>query len=371
MAQDLSSLPAAPAPLDFHVNRDDFHDTQFVPGEPIDSLADGQVLFKIDRFALTSNNISYAAAGDMLNYWGFFPGPDRWGRIPAMSFGDVIESKHPDVAVGGRCFGFFPMSRYLVIEPEPTTMGMVDGVAHRSEHAPVYRTYSYTGPDALYDESREDQILLLRGLFMTSFLVDDMIGDEDFYGAEAGIVTSASSKTAIALGHQLARRGRGPVIGLTSARNREFVEKLGCYDEVVLYDELDRIPELTPAAGAVMVDMAGNGEVVEGIHTRLKDQLKYSCTVGATHWESGARSQDLPGPQPEFFFAPSRIVKRSQDWGPAGLQERLGTSWNDFVAFSDQWMAIKRHEGPEALRCVYLEVLGGGLDPSDGHIISL
>ena len=108
-----------------------------------------------------------------------------------------------------RCFGFFPMSRYLIVDAEPTTMGMVDGVAHRSEHAPIYRTYSYTGPDSLYEEAREDQILLLRGLFMTSFLVDDMIGDKDFYGAEAGIVTSASSKTSIALGHQLARRGRG------------------------------------------------------------------------------------------------------------------------------------------------------------------
>lgn len=364
-------MSADTSPIDFQVNRDNFEDCRFVPGAPIDDLADGQVLFEIDRFALTSNNISYAAAGDMLNYWGFFPGPDRWGRIPAMGFANVAASRHPDVAVGARVFGFFPMSRHLIIDAEPTSSGIVDGVAHRAEHAPVYRTYSYTDRDALYEEALEDHIILLRGLFMTSFLADDLLGDEDFYGATGSIVTSASSKTSIALGHLLSKRGRGPVIGLTSARNRDFVLSLGCYDEVVLYDELDCIPELTPSEGAVMVDMAGNGEVVAGVHERLADRLKSSLTVGATHWESAPRPQAMPGPTPEFFFAPARIVKRTQDWGAGGLQERLGASWKEFAAFSDSWMKIKRQSGEAALESVYLEVLSGGLDPRDGHVLSL
>ena len=143
-------------PIDFQVDRDDFHNTRFVAGEPIDSLRDGQVLFKVDRFALTSNNISYAAAGDMLKYWDFFPGPDRWGRIPAMAFGDVLDSKNADVKVGARCFGFFPMSRHLLIDASASSSGMIDSVAHRAQHAPIYRTYSYSETDALYDKSLED-----------------------------------------------------------------------------------------------------------------------------------------------------------------------------------------------------------------------
>lgn len=359
------------SPIDFQVHRDNFRESRFTPGAPVDRLSDGQVCFRVDRFALTSNNISYAAAGDLLKYWGFFPGSERWGRIPAMGWGDVIDSRHPEVEVGTRVFGFFPMSRHLVVDAQPNSGGLVDGVAHRKEHAPIYRTYSNVRTDALYDAEREDQIILLRGLFMTSFLVDDFFADEDFHGAGAAIVTSASSKTSIALARLLSRRGRGPVIGLTSSRNRDFVEKLGCYDEVVLYEELDRLTELTPAEGAIMVDMAGNGEVVHGVHHRLADRLRHSCTVGATHWESAGRSEALPGPQPEFFFAPGRIVKRSQDWGPAGLQERLGASWRDFAAWSDEWMVLRHHRGEEALRETYLEVLGGGLDPRDGHVISL
>lgn len=365
------SLPMSkdqPAPLDFQVDRDDFRNCRVVPGAATDPLASGQVLFKVDRFALTSNNISYAAAGDMLNYWGFFPAPDRWGRIPAMGFGDVIASENAEIKVGSRCFGFFPMSRHLIIDAKAGPNGMVDRVAHRADHAPVYRTYSYVGNDPQYEQEREDQIMLLRGLFMTSFLIDDLLDDEDFYGAESTIITSASSKTSIALAYLLRRRRRGPVIGLTSARNRPFVEGLGCYDEVVIYDDAGSISN---ERASVMVDMAGNGEVVTTVHERLGDRLKYSCTVGATHWESKPRQANLPGPEPEFFFAPARIVKRTQDWGASGLQKKLGGAWTEFADFSDTWMNVQRHQGPEALERVYLEILSGRLDPSDGHVISL
>ena len=356
------------APIDFQVDRDDFRNCRVVPGALPDQLDEGQVLFEVDRFALTSNNISYAAAGDMLNYWGFFLAPDRWGRIPVMGFGDVIASENAEVEVGARCFGFFPMSRHLVIDANASPSGMSDGVANRAEHAPVYRTYNYTGEDALYRQEREDQIMLLRGLFMTSYLVDDLMDEEDFYGAESSIVTSASSKTSIALAHLLHRRGRGPVIGLTSEKNKAFVESLGCYDQVTLYDDVSSLSTERPA---VMVDMAGNGEVVTAVHERFQDRLKYSCTVGATHWESKPRSTKLPGPVPEFFFAPARIVKRTKDWGGSGLQERLRGSWNEFADFSDSWMNVQRHRGPEDLERVYLDVLGGRIDPSVGHVISL
>ncbi len=356
------------SPLDFQVNRDDFRDCRCVPGEPIGHLAEGQVLFAVDRFALTSNNVSYASAGDLLDYWGFFPGPDRWGRIPAMGFGDVIESRHPEVAVGARCFGFFPMSRHLIIDARADRNGMIDGSAHRAEHAPVYRTYGFVERDPLYRTEREDQIMLLRGLFMTSFLIDDLLDDENFFGAETSIITSASSKTSIALAHLLHRRARGSVIGLTSARNRNFVEGLGCYDEVVLYDEIETLPNETPA---VLVDMAGNSDVTRTVHERLRDRLEYSCSVGATHWESKPRPTDLPGPTPEFFFAPARIVKRTEDWGGSGLQERLGRSWDEFSSFSDEWLRIVHHRGPEALEGTYLDLLEGRIDPAEGHVVSL
>ena len=74
-------------------------------------LVDGQVRVRVDTFALTANNITYAALGDMLNYWSFFPsGEEGWGIVPVWGFGTVMESTHPDVAVGERLYGYWPMA---------------------------------------------------------------------------------------------------------------------------------------------------------------------------------------------------------------------------------------------------------------------
>ncbi len=59
--------------LDFLVDKSAWHKTRFIETEVSTDLAPGQVLFRVDRFAFTANNISYAMAGDLLRYWYFFP----------------------------------------------------------------------------------------------------------------------------------------------------------------------------------------------------------------------------------------------------------------------------------------------------------
>ena len=84
--------------LKFLVRRDDFSKTQFETKPPV-ALQPNQNWLAIDRFALTSNNISYAAASRILDYWSFFSAAEGWGRIPAMRLGDVIKPGRPDVSV--------------------------------------------------------------------------------------------------------------------------------------------------------------------------------------------------------------------------------------------------------------------------------
>src|SRR6185369_12489650 len=70
-------------------------------------LAAGQVRVRVDAFALTSNNITYAAFGDAMNYWQFFPtGEAGWGIVPVWGFGTTLQSLHPGVAVGERLYGY-------------------------------------------------------------------------------------------------------------------------------------------------------------------------------------------------------------------------------------------------------------------------
>jgi NADPH:quinone reductase-like Zn-dependent oxidoreductase len=359
---------ANPAGLDFLVNKSDWKQNRF-DDAPVPDLADGQVLFRVDRFAFTANNISYALAGDMLGYWRFFPAPEGWGRLPTMGFGDVIASKHPNVAEGTRCFGFYPMSRYLVIQPSAAgASGIMDGAPHREGLAPVYSQYSPTGGDALYAPDHEDALMLMRGLFMTSFLADDFIADRQF-GEQAVLISSASSKTSIALGHLVSKAGRARSVGLTSARNLEFVRKLGCYDQVLTYDAVGSLDAAMPT---VYVDMAGNGALRRSVHEHFGGQLKHSCTIGATHWDQTAGGDEgLPGPKPEFFFAPGQIQKRAADWGPAELQRRLGEGWSGFRSFSEGWLQVQRGYGRDAVERVYQDTLAGRTEPQHGHVLSL
>ena len=354
--------------LDFLVNKTDWKQHRF-DESPAADIQDGQVLFRVDRFAFTANNISYALAGDMLGYWRFFPAPEGWGRLPTMGFADVVESKHADVAVGTRCFGFYPMSRYLVIEPRTAgPSGIHDGAAHREGLAAAYNLYNPSDGDALYRPDHEDALMLMRGLFLTSFLADDFIEDRGF-GEEAVVISSASSKTSIALGHLVSTSGRARAVGLTSSRNLEFVRKLGCYDQVVPYEEVRDLDATVPS---VYVDMAGNGALRRTVHEHFGSQLKHSCSIGATHWEQ--RSEDdarLPGPTPEFFFAPGQIQKRSADWGGDELQRRLAAGWVGFQRFSEGWLQVRRGRGRAAIERVYEDTLAGRSEPQHGHVLSL
>jgi len=355
--------------LDFAVKRDEWSRCEVRSSALPESLRDGQVLFRVDRFALTSNNITYALTGDMLGYWRFFPTEAPWGRLPVMGFADVLDSAHPEVRQGERVFGFFPMSTHLVIDADDAgAASFADGVAHRRDLALPYRQYLRVGADGFYEARHEDALLLLRGLFMTSFLVDDFLADNQEFGGRTFVVSSASSKTAIALAFLLSQRKAGEVVGLTSARNRAFVERLGCYDRVVLYDEVGSLPTAAPA---VFVDHAGDGKVVAAVHGHYRDQLRHSCVVGATHW-SGERSRgSLPGPTPSFFFAPSQIEKRNAEWGPAVFQQRMVEFWRRFRAFTEPWLEVVRSCGPAEVERAYREVLEGRAQPQQGHILSL
>ena len=59
---------------------------------PLPPLQPGQALLRIHRLAVTANNVTYAAFGDVphLRYWSFFPtGAEGWGQMPAWGFATV------------------------------------------------------------------------------------------------------------------------------------------------------------------------------------------------------------------------------------------------------------------------------------------
>ena len=356
--------------VSLQVNRASHGETRVRESE-MPGLAAGQVRFRIERFALTANTVTYATTGDTLGYWDFFPtGEAGWGLVPAMGWAEVVESRHAEVPTGGRYYGWYPMARYVDMTVTPTTDGLRDDGAHRSAHAPVYRAYTATDRDLFYEPGAdaEDRHALLRGLFVTGWLAEDYFADNDWFGARRVLVLSASSKTAIGFARCADARPGIEVIGVTSARNHAFTHGLGCYDEVVDYESVGTIPAGAPI---VSIDMAGSGPVLAAVHAHFGDQLKHSMAVGRSHHDAPARTASLPGPKPTFFFAPTQVRKRAQEWGPRVYQERVAEALRGFVGWSREWLHVRHSRGIDAASARWREVHAGRVAPDLGHVVSL
>ncbi|WP_020379158.1 DUF2855 family protein [Candidatus Microthrix parvicella] len=342
-----------------------------------DELGDGTVRMRVDRLAITANTVTYAEMGDVFGYWDFYPtGDDAWGRVPAMGWADVVASAHPDVEVGGRYYGWFPMVGSVDLAVHPTGQGLRDDGAHRAAHASVYRTFvdsrtDPSGPTAFDDAARrgdlEDRHALLRGLFMTGFLIDAFFDSNNWFGARRAIVMSASSKTAIAFADCAAQRGLDALIGVTSPGNVDFVRGLGRYSDVVSYDDIGSIA----TGSAVSVDMAGDGPAIGALHARLGDSLAHSMIVGRTHHDTPPARPEH-GPTPEVFFAPTAMSQLAEGGTDAlELQERSIVALGAFVEGSGDWLHVQRTTGAHAAAATWAEVHAGAVSPDTGRIVSL
>jgi Protein of unknown function (DUF2855) len=284
-------------------------------------------------------------------------------------FGEVIASRHQGIAIGERLFGYFPMATHLVIEAADVgKRGLRDAAAHRQNVAPVYNAYARIGGDQAFAGRHGDYQALLRPLFMLSFLVDDYLAENEFYGARCVMLSSASSKTAFGLAHLLHGRDGIKVIGLTSASNAGFVGSLGCYDEIVTYDNLQSLPSDLPTA---FVDMAGNSALREKLHRHFGDQMKYSGRIGLTHRSSSPDEPQLPGAKPIWFFAPDQIRRRAKEWGAGGIDKRFSAAWSGFAPILERCLEVTEGRGPAAVREAYLDTLNGRVPPDQGVILSL
>lgn len=344
---------------ELRVRRDDLSQAERTEGEPPKAeadLRDGEAQLRIDRFALTANNITYGVIGEMLGYWKLFPAGEGWGRIPAWGYSTVTASRAEGVEEGERVWGLVPMASRLTVEPAANPIGFLDAAEHRAAMSPVYSTYLRVGEDA------SDHELVLRPLFTTSVLLGRHLNDSIEGGASAVVLTSASSKTAFGLAHQLVERPVR-VIGLTSPHRVEWVEGLGLYDEVHPYDEVE---EVEAGDDAVLVDFAGDAGLVKRAHVALGDSLSRSVGVGMTHWETLGTEVELAGPTPEFFFAPDEMVKQG-----AELAEAYAGAWASFEPVAERVIEIKEVSGEEALLGVYGDLLAGRADASAGFVVSL
>ncbi len=356
-----------------HVRKDKPTEAQVVEVTPGD-LAPEMVRLQIESFAVTSNNVTYAVMGAGFGYWNFFPpaGDDKgqFGIVPMWGHARVSESNHADIPVGERVYGYLPMADMLDVSPgKITPEGFVDLAAHRQEMSPVYNQYARLADDPEHDPAREAERMIFGPLFRTGFLIEDFMRREGWHGAREVILTSASSKTAMGLAS--VTKANSPEIkriGLTSEANVDFVEETGLYDKVHTYEEIGTLP----LHDCVVVDFAGNGDVLRNVHEHFGEMLKYSCLVGATHVEARSSFDDEgtpPGPKPTLFFAPDHAVAFFKEHGAKEGGEKVAQAWHAFLEDVEGTVEIDRRQGLEAARDTFTAMVEGKVDPAKGIVI--
>ena len=336
------------------------------------ALEDGEARLRVERFALTANNITYAAFGKAMRYWDFFPAGETAGHLPVWGFAEVEECNAAGgLEVGERIYGYLPAGAELIVKPGRIEAGsFMDTSAHSAELPSAYNRYTRCASDAGYRADLEPVQMVLQPLFITSFLIDLHLRDTGFMGAKRVSLTSASSKTAIALAFLLDRdRAHGIEIeAITSPGNRGFVEALGYHDQVALYDD---VAGMDAEPSRLVIDFAGDSAVNKAIHTRLGDALAGNIRVGGAHWENSEPPGAMPGPKPVFFFAPDHVRDRIKEWGAGEFGRRYGEAWLAFASEGRARFDFEERSGAEATLASYRALIEGKVPAKQALTVSV
>lgn len=337
----------------------------------LSQLQDHQAVLQVNSFGFSANNITYGLLGEKMGYWGFFPADEGYGILPVWGFATVTASKHPGIEVGERVFGYLPLASHLVITADKVNAnGFYDANPDRKSISPVYDHYVRCATDPGYQADKEDWQLNYRPLFMTSFVLDDYVGEHLTPEVKNIVLTSASSKTAYGSAfllkqHKQARDAHYNVIGLTSAANIDFTKQIGCYDQVLSYDEY----ATTLNHGATWVlDFAGNKSLLLDLQRFLAEQLHKMVFIGVTDVQAqGKKVQgELNG---ELFFAPAQVKKRTAEWGGQGFLQRYASAWLGFSGHMSPYIQTRQIQGVENIIELYKQGVAGQFNTSEMNVV--
>lgn len=336
------------------------------------AIEEGEVLVKIDSFAFTSNNITYAVAGDMLGYWKFFPAAGKdaagWGVLPVWGFADVVESNVPNIPVGDRFFGYFPPASHLKMRPSAISdQQFIEASAHRVKLPQGYNLYRRVKAEPGYSSSMDHLRSLLFPLYLTSYCIWDSLQEQAWHEAKQVLVLSASSKTSIGFAYAMqADEHRPQLIGMTSARNLETVQGLSLYDHCLDYTS---ISALDPTIPTLIVDMSGNQPLIAALHQHLGDNMRYTLNVGITHWMNAQRPSGINSQRSGQFFAPGHAQKRIKEWGAKAFNQKINAFVMTTAAKTSTWLTVRKLDGLEAMANIHQAVCQGEIPANEGLIV--
>jgi hypothetical protein len=352
----------------FEVRRDDPLHEMRVVDEAVRPPVGGEVLLAVQRFAVASNNLTYALLGDQLGHWAPFPAASAgWGRVPAWGHAVVIDCDPALTAVGTRWSGYLPMATHFVVRAERHGDRLRAVSPERAGMLPLYRDLSpvVTG-EADDGERAAVAVAMLPGV--ASALIDDMVTGT---GIGRVVVSSATSKTALTSALLLSRRGI-EVVGITSHPHVEAAWRAGVYDTVVAYEDVDTIAS---SSDAVYLDVAGRSTVTAAVHSRLGPSLRRSIAVGGSHRaaSNGTGQQPPPvppGPPIERFNTGERRVELVTEFGERMVTDLEDRARRAVVDWASTHVHVPVTAGVENTPQVWERIVRGDVAPLTAPVVA-
>ena len=328
-------------------------------------LKKAQSVFEIKELAFTANNVTYALCGESLRYWSFYPYSENEGILPAWGYAECIEPGESSLQRGQLFYGYWPAAKLAGLSLSNfSNKRAVENSEGRSSLPLVYNSYELVD-DESHPVSLRPYIPTLQPLFATSFLLFHWLVDDSFFEADEIVVTSASSKTALALAwlHQQHPGHKPKLTALTSKANEEFTASTGFYERVLTYDNLS----FRNKNQVFVVDFLGSPGFLQELTSSLGSQLIKVSLVGATNWQASGEIKDID--KASFFFAPVQVRRRMKKWGALQTQNRLQKELIDFAGFAQGLFSLREVKGAEHLKVCYEQVVSAQQNPKEIVVI--
>ena len=215
--------------------------------------------------------------------------------------------------------------------------------------------------------------MLLRPLFFTSWLIDDQLADDGLTARGPIMISSASSKPAIAAAFQLARRQEVELVGLSLGAQHKLCRGPEDLRPGRPLRPIDEPPERSPAT---FVDVAGDKSSAprRRLASREEPTSPTVCRIEISSLGGvRCRCRNLPGPSPASFSAPDRVVEALEcDRGESAWRRRsprLRTPSAESI--EDSHEVGGSISSFDALHSSCLAVLEGRMEAQRRHVTSL
>ena len=314
---------------------------------------------------------------------------DDYVHPPVWGLCEITESTLDDVPVGSVFRAMLPLGTEVQFEKAEVEPTLGNLMIHRPATLAGYNTFSPIPSDSVCHPKAGSSSGLALTCFpgiITGFGLYFALKNDAYYGCDTVVVTSASSKVALAFALYMKDNTEGKqVIGYTSASNKDFCESKGLYSQILTYDEALPSPDANVGADVVMVEVSGRGQVYSNNKDRVKKLLSIGNASGAPDKDSTFASftayakvktlltilggpkwiRSRMNPTQELFLVTDIMPQLIDEWGKEKYLQTLEDYTKTFCDEAGKWMKERSCDTEESVQAAFEDILKGDVPPSE------